>query len=303
VHAVVQSIEFKGTTLPVIAVALPCLDPADLTKLAHTRFGGSEFFDGDAAILELGQLEDALTADWLALRTVFATHGLVVIGVRGGPAELQADARAAGLMVAPPERTRGNRRPPVRDEHVATAPLAPVTTGETSGRTEATELYANAATPIPEPTPATLPAPAAQATAPANPVSTATSAEAVLPQTVTPTRPSMIVDRPLRSGQQVYARNADLIVMAVVSHGAEVIADGSIHVYAPLRGRALAGAAGDTGARIFTTRFEAELVSVAGVYRTFEGGVPAEFASHPTQVRLVGEGDVQKLSITPLSTT
>jgi septum site-determining protein MinC len=90
----------------------------------------------------------------------------------------------------------------------------------------------------------------------------------------------------LRSGQQAYARGGDLVVLAAVNAGAEVIADGSIHIYAPLRGRALAGASGATNARIFTTRFEAELVSIAGVYRTFESGVPDQLAGQPVQVQL-----------------
>ncbi|WP_163907617.1 septum site-determining protein MinC, partial [Proteus mirabilis] len=64
--------------------------------------------------------------------------------------------------------------------------------------------------------------------------------------------PTLVIDKPLRSGQQVYAKGGDLVVLAVVSHGAEVIADGSIHIYAPLRGKAIAGARGDTTARIYT---------------------------------------------------
>ena len=80
----------------------------------------------------------------------------------------------------------------------------------------------------------------------------------------------MVVRGPLRSGQRVYARSGDLIVMGLVSQGAEVIADGNIHVYGPLRGKAMAGARGDTAARIFTTALDAELVAVAGVYRVID---------------------------------
>jgi septum site-determining protein MinC len=101
--------------------------------------------------------------------------------------------------------------------------------------------------------------------------------------------PALIVDRPLRSGQQVYARGGDLIVLAVVSFGAEVIADGSIHVYAPLRGRAIAGARGDSGARIFSTCMEPQLVSIAGTYRTTETALPADVQGKPAQVRLAGD--------------
>ena len=97
---------------------------------------------------------------------------------------------------------------------------------------------------------------------------------------------SLLVDRPLRSGQQVYARGRDVVLLALANAGSEVIADGNIHVYAPLRGRALAGAKGDTDARIITTCFEPELVSVAGIFQTFDDGIPEALARRPVQVRL-----------------
>ena len=107
---------------------------------------------------------------------------------------------------------------------------------------------------------------------------------------------ALVVDKPLRSGQQVYARGSDLVVLAMVSFGAEVIADGNIHVYAPLRGRAIAGARGNTDARIFCTCMEPQLVSVAGIYRTTETELPDNVRGKPAQVRLDGE----KLLIEPL---
>lgn len=85
-----------------------------------------------------------------------------------------------------------------------------------------------------------------------------------------PRRDTRIVTEPVRSGQQIYAENADLVVLSTVSPGAEVIADGCVHVYGPLRGRAIAGARGDASARIFVRRFEAELVAIAGVYAVAE---------------------------------
>jgi septum site-determining protein MinC len=83
-------------------------------------------------------------------------------------------------------------------------------------------------------------------------------------------RPARIVDSPVRSGQQIYAEGTDLIVLSAVSVGAEVIADGCVHAYAALRGRAIAGARGDETARVFCRKFEAELVAVAGVYAVAE---------------------------------
>lgn len=99
-------------------------------------------------------------------------------------------------------------------------------------------------------------------------------------------RRTMVIDQSVRSGQKVYAQGADLVIMGQVSAGAEVIADGNVHVYGVLRGRALAGAAGDTQARIVSTCFEAELVAVAGYYLTFEGGFPEENRSKPTLIHL-----------------
>lgn len=104
-----------------------------------------------------------------------------------------------------------------------------------------------------------------------------------------PTRGAMIIDTPVRGGQRIYARGTDLIITAVVNAGAEVIADGNIHIYAPLRGRALAGASGNTSARIFAMSLEAELVSIAGIYRTFENGYPKLAANTPLQIRLNGD--------------
>ena len=100
---------------------------------------------------------------------------------------------------------------------------------------------------------------------------------------------AMVIDRPLRSGQQVYAKGSDLVILALVNHGAEVIADGSIHVYAPLRGKAIAGATGDVNARIFTTCMEPELISIAGIYQTTDPPLPLEVRGKPAQVRLDGD--------------
>src|SRR5215469_10476682 len=96
---------------------------------------------------------------------------------------------------------------------------------------------------------------------------------------------SRLVTQPVRSGTQIYARGADLIVIAPVSPGAEIMADGNIHVYGALRGRALAGAAGDVDARIFCNRLEAELVSIAGHYLVSEQ-LPAEQQGFPVQIAL-----------------
>lgn len=270
-----QLIEFKGTTLPVMSVTLHSLQTALLTKAASELFGDDPFFDGDAAVLELDHIDlsdpanGAEVVDWVALRRLFVKHGLNIIGVRDGSEELRQSAAAAGLPSFAPFKR--NTRNVEEAEPVVTADIV----------TAALEVPPP---PVPE-TPAVAPTPAAPP-----------------PPTFVPT---LVIDRPLRSGQQAYARGGDLVVLAAVNAGAEVIADGSIHIYAPLRGRALAGASGSAEARIFTTRFEAELVSIAGVYRTFEAGIPGQLAGQPVQIKLSGSADdaSSSLLIESLSTS
>jgi septum site-determining protein MinC len=114
-----------------------------------------------------------------------------------------------------------------------------------------------------------------------------------------PAPATLVVDKPLRSGQKVYARGADLVVLAMVNQGAEVVADGNIHVYAPLRGKAMAGARGNTHARIFSLCMEPELVSIAGIYRTSENPLPPDVHGKAAQIRLSNDG-LEKLLIEPL---
>lgn len=127
--------------------------------------------------------------------------------------------------------------------------------------------------------------------------STATAAQATPPS---PAPGALVIDKPLRSGQQVYARGRDLVVMAMVNPGAEVIADGHIHVYAPLRGKAIAGARGNGDARIFALSMAPELISIAGIYRTSETPLPVAVQGKAAQVRLVAAADGDKLVIDPI---
>jgi len=120
------------------------------------------------------------------------------------------------------------------------------------------------------------PAPAVEAPAAPAP---APAAKAV------PAEPGLVHVHPVRSGQQVYAQQRDLTVCATVGAGAEVIADGSIHIYGALRGRALAGAGGFEGARIFCREFQAELVAIAGTYKVLED-IPPSLRGKAVQVRL-----------------
>lgn len=142
-------------------------------------------------------------------------------------------------------------------------------------------------------------APDAELAAPA-PASAPAAPTPVPVEVVAPS--ALVVDRPLRSGQQVYAKGRDLVLLQMVNPGAEIIADGHIHVYAPLRGKAIAGARGNAQARIFALCMEPELISIAGIYRTSEVALPPDVWSKPTQVYLAGEPGTSKLVMEPLKT-
>ncbi len=109
-------------------------------------------------------------------------------------------------------------------------------------------------------------------------------------------KPSVTIDRPVRSGQQVYAAGSDMTVLAPTSAGSEVMADGSIHIYGSLRGRVLAGARGNESARIFCNILQAELVAIAGRYQLLDD-LDTNLIGKPAMIRLEGE----KLIIEPLS--
>jgi septum site-determining protein MinC len=142
---------------------------------------------------------------------------------------------------------------------------------------ERADLEAVQAAPPPPPAPAPAPEPARRARA-------AAPAPAVVDPGKAP-QPGRMQTSNVRSGQQLYAENCDLTVMATVGAGAEVIADGSIHIYGTLRGRALAGAQGNTTARIFCREFHAELVAIAGHYKVLDD-VPDTLRGKAVQVWL-----------------
>ncbi|AKZ61781.1 cell division protein FtsZ [Herbaspirillum hiltneri N3] len=256
-----KPIDIKISTVVAISAILHETDPAALDKALKDMTGGvSDFFEDEFAVIDIGALDTAGAGiDWAALVSLFKRYRLNAVAVRNAPEELHADIAAQGLSI-----DGGAPRPPQQEAATAVA-----------------------AEEAPQPAVAPVPAPAPVAAAP------------VQAAPVAPAAATMIIDTPVRAGQRIYARGADLVIMAAVNNGAEIIADGSIHVYAPLRGRALAGASGNTGARIFAASLEAELVSIAGVYRTFENGHPPELAQKQVQVRLTGD----RIDVLPINTS
>ena len=265
------SFDLKSASLPVVAVVLKTTDTAVLTaELALRMAEAPGFFDNDPVLIDLAPLREEDNSvnrvDFLAIMALLRSHHTVPVAVRGGnEAQMQA-AFAAGLIAAPEVTPPRAERAPVE----ASAEALPVASDADDEYAEQAR-HAESATGAPD---------------------LADAANSVYPEMSAPPpiiAGAMVIDKPLRSGQQVYARGTDLVVLAMVSFGAEVIADGNIHVYAPLRGRAIAGARGNIHARIFSTCMEPQLVSIAGIYRTTEVAISTDILGKPAQVRLDGE--------------
>ena len=226
-----------------------------------------DFFTNTPVVLGFAAIADSgVTPDIAGLVSFMRDHGMLTAGVLGGSAEQREAAVQAGLGLFPEIQAR-RVQPQTPQPEVQQEPLPPPTqqpelpglgTPEDEGASEP-PVDSDIAVPRPDNAPA---APALQ--------------------------PTMVIDKPVRTGQRIYAKDANLVVLAIVNAGAELIADGDIHIYAPLRGRAIAGAHGNQDARIFVHRLEAELISIAGCFQVFENGVPENVRGKPAQVRLEG---------------
>ncbi|MEY2633953.1 MAG: hypothetical protein RIR00_2607 [Pseudomonadota bacterium] len=320
-----SALEFKGVSLTLIQVQLrSCALPALHQALADLTGNAADFFADDLAVLDFAGLEAwPESLDWEGMRQLLRSSGLHPVATHGLPAELAASAAAAGLpalaagaLKRPPRpaaRPAAEPAPAPAPAPVAAAPApvatpvaAPVAPAPAAAAPQAAQAPVSATTASPRQGELSFSEASAAATAAASAQEAAARrspepAEAPAAPPVLPPADAAIIDKPLRSGQRFYARGRDLVVLAMVSSGAEVIADGNIHVYAPLRGRALAGASGDRSARIFTTCMEAELVSIAGIYRTFENGVPAPLRKASAMVSLGSDPASDALQVKPLS--
>ena len=258
-------IEIKISTVVAISTILHSADPDAIDSALEQMTGGvSDFFEDEFAVVDVAAIAPvAPRLDWAALVALLKKYRLNAVAVRGASPAMIDAIRAQGLALD--DGSSGARA----GGHAAPPPAAEPQENPGS-RLHGNDAASAAPAPAPAPEPAAAPAAAA------------------LP---------LIVDTPVRAGQRIYARGTDLIVTAVVNNGAELIADGSIHVYAPLNGRALAGASGNPDARIFALSMQPELVSIAGVYRTFDEGFPSDLSRQPTQIRLVGDRiDIQSLA-------
>jgi len=256
--------EIRSGSVDTLLCVVKTTDLAALRDELIRRFEATpEFFANDVVVIDVRRLEtdEQIALDELA--ALLSGVRLRPMGVVANPAQ-HGWVQASGLSLLDARDKRS--APRANADHAADSadsiPAAPASTGSAQGA----------------PSPESAAEPAARV-APAAP-------------------PTMVIDRPLRSGQQIYAPG-DLVVLGLVSNGAEVIAAGNIHIYAPLRGRALAGVHGNHEARIFCTCLEPELISIAGIYRTTENPLAPELLGKPVQISL----DHEKLIFEPLKLT
>lgn len=263
------AVDFKSATLYAVRLVLHSADTATLLQALEQRMlDAGAFFDNEPIVLDASLIDEEI--DWPVLIDAVRAHALHPVGAVANAAN-EHSAQAAGLALV----------------DLANPPARPAST-------PAPEHAIPAVVPVTQAAPAAGEA-ASEETAPPEPSQPETGyAPAGLPE---PAPAAMVVNRPLRSGQRIYARNTDLIIIGVVSQGAEVIADGNIHVYGPLRGKAMAGAGGDTQARIFTTQLDPELLAIAGVYRVVEAPLDAGVRNQPCVIQLTDE----TLKISPLA--
>ena len=264
--------EVKSSRLEMLSLRLHTADLAQLSQFLRKKKDKYQVLGALPFVLDLDDLTDA-DADLSAIVSLLARQGIAVIAARGAEQRWADKVHAAGLFYLSHEHKKAVETE--IDEHEKAACTVPA--AEPTGDS-VTEAAADATDNVAETKAESDVENNGQAAEEEK--QSAPAADDHVP------RPTLVINSPVRTGQQVYAKNADLIVMGMVSEGAEVIADGNIHVYAPLRGRALAGESGDKTARIFVQSMQAELVSVAGIYRVFEQNLPPHLHKHAVKIEL-----------------
>jgi len=247
-------LKLKGSLVPMMVLELSRYDAGqiDADLSAKTR-QAPDFFKNLPVVIDLDKMDEHSVIPFQDFVKQCFSFSIKVVAVKGGSNDQQDAAKKAGLSILTKQKSKES----------------------TEQQTQKTQ---------------TNPSSASQENDSPQPTSNQTSSSTDNTDTSQPTLKSVrqhskIVHQPVRSGQQVYAAEGDLIILSSVSAGAEILADGNIHVYGSLRGRALAGVKGDTSARIFCHRLQAELVSIAGQYKISED-INKSMVGKPTQIFL-----------------
>lgn len=252
--------ELKFGQVGIANLKVRVLDPAGLNvELKQKAAAAPQLFDRTPLVVDLSQLRELPDLETTqALLTSIREAGLLPVGLSYGTSETEQLARRLNLPLfakfrAAFERKANNVGADTNHDIVPPSKAEKENNSITESKTKLSDARASSTT-----------------------------------TTASKTAASQHHAQPVRSGQQIYVRDRDLTLTAMVGHGAEVIADGSIHIYGRLSGRALAGAQGDTSARIYCQDFQAELISIAGQYRVFEE-IPADLHGKSVQAWLEGE--------------
>lgn len=282
----ISPLDIKSATIQGLSLILRSANLGVIEgDLAARVASAGDLFTNAPVLLNVSALTADGTAENLELTrliNLLRRHTMRAVGIVGATGLLLKQAQALGLTEEEDVQPRARRKPP--EPEPASAPAtatAEAPQAQVAGSAVVADLFGDTAA---APPPTAIASAPYEAAAPAGPSADALAA------------PTRVIDRPVRSGQRIYARGGDLVVLGLVSHGAEVIADGNIHVYGPLRGRAIAGASGDADARIFAAAMEAELISIAGTYRMTDKPLADDVLGKPAQARLDGD----KMLIEPL---
>ena len=253
-RAKITTFEIKNSDLPLISFVVKSHDLSLMKGELHQKLADvPDFFNGEPALIDLSSLDpdENCTLDLAAIKSLLTTYHLQPLAIKSQKPEFIAQAKSLEMVeISAFLPSHAHAHSPKETKHLRDEPSLDAAAQEVQRVVEIREVIREV--------PAEKP-------------------------------PAMLITKPLRSGQHVYARGCDLIILAMVNAGAEVMADGNVHVYAPLRGKAIAGAKGDTQARIFTSCLEAELVSIAGTYRTSDTALPKEVYGKSAQVFLEGD--------------
>ncbi|MCZ6860844.1 MAG: septum site-determining protein MinC [Alphaproteobacteria bacterium] len=249
---IVEPFRLQAGSFTILVVTLEDINNPDFIPWLEKKAANTPYFLKDApVVIDLGgapdDIEDIIARIVMRLKVC----GLVPVGVQNGSDQHYQSAAAIGLSNFPVWRTAPPRQ----------AEVPPADEAQNAPKSEAQDATTNETQDAPESDSDT---------------DGETQSREPLPRT-------LVIDEPVRSGRQIYAEGGDLVVMAKVGAGAEIRADGHIHIYGTLRGRAFAGAQGDTAARIFCRSFEAELVSIAGLWRVRED-FDEELMGRPVQI-------------------
>ena len=260
--------KLKIANLSLFVLYVNTTDMAQLKNQLDTRVNKTHnFFSNTPVALDLSAIANSnISPDFADLMSFMLDHGMHATGVIGGSTEQREAAVQSGLGLFPDTIVK----PAIKTAPIPTTTPSITPNAEKNNQPELPELGLTIDTNN------------------SNALDSDTQRQNPVSKVLPTFRPTMIINKPVRTGQRIYAEGSNLVVLGVVNAGAELIADGDIHIYAPLRGRAIAGAQGNENARIFVHSLEAELISVAGCFKVFENGIPENLRGKPVQVHLNG---------------